>query len=237
MPSTCETLTSAWRCRSARTAVRSVFSIASASGESAGAADNVLAVTRPAATQTRNDLERIMLSPRSAKAFARRTAEAYAPRTPSEREQFVDRTLAVGELIEPRAELLEQRQMQVRERRRLRILNVAAALHLSGAAAGDDDRQVDVIVDVRIAHTAAVEHHRVVEQRAAAVRRRLQLLEVVGGQRDVEGVDLRHPRDLLRIVAVVRQRVMRVGDANLRIGARAGFARELEGDDAGHVAL
>ena len=42
-------------------------------------------------------------------------------------------------------------------------------LTLPGRAAGNDDRQVHVIVDVRIAHAAAVEVERVVEQRAVAL--------------------------------------------------------------------
>ena len=53
----------------------------------------------------------------------------------------------------------------------------------------------------------------------------------------MELVDLRHLRDLLGIAAVVRQRVVRIGDADLRIGAIAGLARELERDDARDVAL
>ena len=48
---------------------------------------------------------------------------------------------------------------------------------------------------------------------------------------------LRHLRELVGIVAVVRERVVRVGDADLGIGAGAGLAGELEGDDAGDVAL
>ncbi len=76
-----------------------------------------------------------------------------------------------------------------------------------------------------------------IEQRAVAFRRRLELGEELGEQRDVELVDLRHPGDLRRVVAVVRQRVVRVGHADLGIGAVAGLAGELEGDDAGDVAL
>ena len=42
---------------------------------------------------------------------------------------------------------------------------------------------------------------------------------------------------LARVVAVVRQRVVRVGDADLGVGPRAGLACELKGDDASDVAL
>ena len=78
---------------------------------------------------------------------------------------------------------------------------------------------------------------RVIQQRAVTFRRRLQLLEVIREQRHVERVDLRHPRDLVRIVAVMRQRMMRIGHADLGVGAVARLARELERDHPRHVAL
>ena len=53
----------------------------------------------------------------------------------------------------------------------------------------------------------------------------------------MELIDLGHLGDLVRIVAVVRERVMRIGDADLRIRAVAGFARQLKRDDARDVAL
>ena len=75
----------------------------------------------------------------------------------------------------------------------------------------------------------------------AASRRRpcvaLQLLEQVREQRHVIRVDLRQLRELLRRVLVMRRRVMRLGDADLRIGPRAHLARELERDDARDVGL
>ena len=104
-------------------------------------------------------------------------------------------------------------------------------------ASRDDNRQVQVIVHIRVAHAAAEHDDRVIEQRAVAVGRGLQLLEVIGEQRHVIGVDLRQLLQLLRIVAVMRRRVVRLGHADLRIGARADFARHLERDDARHVGL
>ena len=105
------------------------------------------------------------------------------------------------------------------------------------ATARDQDRQVYVIVDIRIAHAAAIENHRMIEQRTVAVPRGLQFFQVVGKQRNMERIDLCHLGELLRIAAVVRQRMMRLGHADLGIGARAGLASELERDDAGDIAL
>ena len=53
----------------------------------------------------------------------------------------------------------------------------------------------------------------------------------------MELIDLRHARDLFRIVAVMRERVVRIGNADLRVSAIARFARELERDDARDIAL
>ncbi len=105
------------------------------------------------------------------------------------------------------------------------------------AAAGDEDRQVLVVVEARVAHAAAVENQRVVEQRAVAVRSVAHPLEEVREQRHMELVDLRELQDLLWIVAVVADRVVRVCDADLRIRAVALLTRELEGSDPRDVRL
>ena len=51
-----------------------------------------------------------------------------------------------------------------------------AALDLAAAAADERHRQREVIVRVAVAHVAAVDEQRVVEHRAVAVRRVLELL-------------------------------------------------------------
>src|SRR5947209_20443304 len=74
---------------------------------------------------------------------------------------------AVGERIEAHSGPVEQRQVQIRERRRLRVFYVASSL--SSAATGDQDREVGVIVLVAVAHPAAVKVNRVVQQRSIAI--------------------------------------------------------------------
>jgi len=54
----------------------------------------------------------------------------------------------------------------------------------------------------------------------------LQFSKELGEQRHMELIDLRHARDLFPIVAVMREGMMRIGNANLGIGAIAGFACE-----------
>src|SRR4029079_8292148 len=134
MPSACGALTSARRCKRARTAARSIFSIASASGALAAAAETLTAARRNAEPNRTNDMKRIVLPARlqpraTCTAFARR-AERLRARAPGklQHQQLVDLALAVGERVETDANLVEQRQVQVGQRRRLGVLDVPSAL-------------------------------------------------------------------------------------------------------------
>ena len=69
------------------------------------------------------------------------------------------------------------------------------------------------------ARPGTVDDHRVVEQRAVALLRRLQLRHPGGELLHVVPVDLRHLVHLLHDVPVVRERMMAVGDADLAVGA------------------
>ncbi len=53
----------------------------------------------------------------------------------------------------------------------------------------------------------------------------------------MESIDLRDLIHQLRDVAVVRNRVMRVGDTDLAVGSHAGFAPQLEARDASKIGL
>ena len=64
-----------------------------------------------------------------------------------------------------------------------------------------------------------------------------QLVHQVGELAEVVLVDLVQALQLRRLVLVMRQRVVRVGDADLRIGVSADFARQHEGADPGEVGL
>jgi len=84
---------------------------------------------------------------------------------------------------------------------------------------------------------AAVDDDGVIEQCAVAIRRSGELRDELREQLHVQHVHLRHLLDPLRVVAVVGERVMRIGHADLRVGAVAGFAGELERHHARDVAL
>ena len=82
------------------------------------------------------------------------------------------------------------------------------------AAAHGHHRQRIGGVHVRVRHAAAVEDQRVVEDRSVAIRHGLQVLQQARDHLQTEDVDLGVLRHLLRLVAVMRGHVPRLGDAN-----------------------
>src|SRR5258706_9227234 len=116
------------------------------------------------------------------------------------------------------ANAIEQREVEVGQRRSLLILDMPAALKAGCGAACNQNRKVFVIVKAGITHAAAVQVDRVIEQRAVAIGGGLHSLEEIREQRNVERADLRYLRHLFRIVAVMTNGMVRVRDADLRIG-------------------
>ena len=88
---------------------------------------------------------------------------------------------------------------------------------------------------VAVAHAAAEEDSRVFQQRAVAVGKRLQPVQELAEQLRIVGLKLGEGDELLGLVAVVRQRVMRLADAHLRVDALAGFPAHHERHDPGDV--
>ena len=119
----------------------------------------------------------------------------------------------------------------------LAILQVPAALQLARAAAQHGSRQFVVRVDVGVAQAAAVENQAVIQQVAVAIRRVLQLLQEVGERLHQVRVDLGDVGDLHRIVLVMRDGVVPVGDADLAVRPVAAGAAQHERDHARHVGL
>ncbi len=109
------------------------------------------------------------------------------------------------------------------QRCRLIVAQVTAPLHVARRAAGNNDRQVGVIVEVGIPHPTAIQIQNVVQERSNALGRVFQLLQKLGKQRYMELVDACHLGHLIRIIAMMSQRVMRFVDANFGISAIAGL--------------
>jgi len=118
-----------------------------------------------------------------------------------------------------------------------RIDDVAVAPDGAAVVAQQQQRHVVVLVRVAVPNRGAVEQHHVVDERAVAVRRAGQLGHELAEERHVVLVDLLHLLDLLAVAAVVRQRVVRVGDADLRIRRAALLAADHVGEDARGVGL
>ncbi len=76
-----------------------------------------------------------------------------------------------------------------------------------------------------------------IQQRAVAIGRGLQLRQIMREQLHVIGVDLGHTLDQFRKIVVVRQRVMRFRHADLRIRARALLLAQHERDHARQIGL
>ena len=139
--------------------------------------------------------------------------------------------------VQADADAVQQRHVEIRQGRPVLVFDVPPTLQAGRGAAGDQNREVHVVVQTRVAHPASVQEHGVVEQRALAVRRGLQLPEEIGEQRHMERADLGDLLDLHRIVAVMAGRMVRLRDANLGISTVAELARKLEGADPCDIGL
>ena len=71
-------------------------------------------------------------------------------------EKVVHFAIAVGERVEPNANFVQQRQVQVGQRGRFFVLDMPSAPQIPGGTACHDDRQIDVIMHVRVTHAAAI---------------------------------------------------------------------------------
>ena len=100
-------------------------------------------------------------------------------------------------------------------------LDMSGFLFTGVRAADEDRRRVAAIVLVAVAHAAAPVEQRVIEQVAVAVLRGLQLVEELAELHDLIGADLGVLGELLGVVAVVRDAVVRLRDADVGVAAVA----------------
>src|SRR3954462_9619214 len=127
--------------------------------------------------------------------------------------------------------------MEIGQRRRPGIFNMTPAFHSGCGAAGDQNRQIRMIMYVRIPDTAAVKIERMVEKSSVSFTGGLQLLQELSKKGDVKLINLRHARDFFRIIAVMRKRMVGIGNTDLGVSAIARFTSELKCDDPCDVAL
>src|SRR5438046_6561766 len=127
---------------------------------------------------------------------------------------------AVAQLLRRHAEEVEHRELQVRQRRVLWIDEMASALESARASADEQRRERTVRMAIAVADCSAVKNHHVIEQRSVAVWRIPELLQVIGEQFQVVLLNFDALRHFFRIVLVVCHRVMRLWNADLRVGPR-----------------
>src|SRR6185295_5934770 len=94
-----------------------------------------------------------------------------------------------------------------------------------------------MVVQAGIPHPASIQVNSVVEQRAITIGSGLQFLEKLPEERHVKRIDLGNLQELLRIVAVMTDRMMRIRNADFRIRAVIELASELERHDTRDVGL
>ena len=152
-------------------------------------------------------------------------------------EQFVEFACAVAEFVHRNADFVEQCDVKIGQRRAFRVNQMASAFEAAGASAHDHGREWAVRVAIAVAEPRAVKDDRVVEQRSLAVARPLQSFEERREQRRVMYLDLRALLELFGIVLVVRNLMMRIRDAELRIRASALLAPVHERGDPRQIAL
>src|SRR5215813_13970615 len=99
--------------------------------------------------------------------------------------------------------VIQQREMEIGQRRALFVLNVPPTLHAERSATRDQNGKVLMVVQTRVAHPAAVQVDGVVEQRSVSIRSGFRFLEELREQQHVERIDLRNFRELVGTVAVM----------------------------------
>src|ERR1700733_13934449 len=112
-----------------------------------------------------------------------------------------DDARAVAELLALHPRLLQNRQMQIRNRRALRQHDMLPnELHFAVAAAHQDIRLRIVVMQVAVTHVRPVHEHRVIQQTSLPIRRFRHLLDECGELLHVPGLNLHQLVDSIDIV-------------------------------------
>src|SRR5580704_16623241 len=124
---------------------------------------------------------------------------------------------AVAQLLHMRyVSLVEHGEKQVAHRRAGLVADMPSALDAADAVGEEQQRQIREEVQVAVADRTAVENERVIKERAVAIRRIAQLVDIIGQHLGMEDVDLNDLRDLLRIALVMGDGMMGVAKSELR---------------------
>src|SRR5262245_16871014 len=114
---------------------------------------------------------------------------------------------------------------------------MTAAVDRSSASTYDDRRERTVRMTIAVADASSIKKDHMIEQRPVAVRRRAQFLQVISEKLDVIRLDSGALLHFLREILVMRQWMMGLRDADLRIRSPILFASIHERGYSGEVGL
>ncbi len=123
---------------------------------------------------------------------------------------------------------MEDRLIDVGGRCSVRRTEMVVSLECTVRMASQQHWHTLVVMHIRVAHRAAIEHQRVVEQSSVAVWRRGKLVKVIAQQADRVAVDFGKLGDTCRALAMVRARVKWSSDPATREDALVDIAAHLE---------
>ena len=103
---------------------------------------------------------------------------------------------------------------------------MAARTERAATLAREQYRKVVMIMPIAVADRGTIGDHRVVKQCPVAFLHRLQALEEIRQVRGVEFIDILNLRQLLGVIAVVRDAVVAFADVDKRVGTVAAVVRE-----------
>src|SRR5262245_24376410 len=109
--------------------------------------------------------------------------------------------------------------MQIRQRSCGRVPDVASTSDAELLSADEQRRHIAGGVLVRVAHSAAIEHDGAVQQQTVPVNGGPQLLHEMAQQTYVKRVEDGKFSNALNVPAMMREWMMRIRDADLRIGS------------------
>src|SRR2546425_1337480 len=95
------------------------------------------------------------------------------------RRSDVEGSRAVAELVHPDTHLVEDRDEKVRHRRLVRIREVTPGFEPASKLSGQQAGQIEMAVEIAIPHAAAIQNQTVIQERAVAVFRSLQLRQEI----------------------------------------------------------
>ena len=122
-------------------------------------------------------------------------------------------------------------QVQVRQGRVVAVVDMPAGPQAVIALAHDKDGQPVMKMQVAVGDAGSVHDHRTIEHGGVAFSHRLQPGDELGEETDVVGLDPGQLGQRRRIVAMMRQLMMRFGNADLIVTADTRFASEHHGGD------